>query len=110
MVLYEQLTLLEKILSEVNITVDLPDIPLLGIKGWKWDLQRWIYYNFVKCYWNEKMGWEYSVLTNYDWYFPALAYRYTEEEFKKMIDESGLNIDFFYQEELASFSSRLKKI
>lgn len=110
MELAEQLTLLGKILSKLNIIVDLPDIPLLDIKGGRWNLQRWIYYNFIKCYWNEKMGWEYSVLCNYDWYSPSIAYRYTEEEFKKMIDESGLKIDFFYQEEMASLSSRLKKL
>ena len=43
-----QLTELGKRLSELNITFDSPDIPLLGIKGGKQDLQRFIYWNFKK--------------------------------------------------------------
>jgi len=110
MELSEQLTLLGKILSELKIKINVPNIPLLGIKGGEWDLQRFIYYNFIKCYWNKELGWEASVMTNYDWYAPSLAYRYSEEEFKKMIKNSGLEVVYFFQDEMASYSGRFRKI
>jgi SAM-dependent methyltransferase len=44
----EQLTELGKRLSDLNVTFDSPDIPLLGIKGGKYDIQRFIYWNFLK--------------------------------------------------------------
>ena len=78
----EQLTELGKTLSELNIQIDVPEIPALGIKGGKYDLQRFIYWNFIKCFWNAEFGWENSVSTNFDWYAPSKAFRYSEEEFK----------------------------
>jgi len=109
MKLSEQLTLLGKILTNLNVKIDVPDIPLLQIKGGEWDLQRFIYYNFIKCYWNESLGWQASVMTNYDWYAPSLAFRYSEEEFKCMLKNNGLKIIFFYKDEMASYSGRFKK-
>jgi SAM-dependent methyltransferase len=45
-----QLTQLGKTLSELNIQFNAPDIPLLGIKGGSYDIQRFIYWNFLKCF------------------------------------------------------------
>ena len=73
----EQLTLLGRRLSDLNIEIEVPDIPLLEIKGGKIDLQRFIYWNFLKCFWNEDLGLNTSISTNYDWYAPANAERYT---------------------------------
>jgi ubiquinone/menaquinone biosynthesis C-methylase UbiE len=107
--LSEQVTQLGKILSDLKVTIEVPDIPLLRIKGGKWDLQRFIYYNFLKCFWNEELGWHGSVLVNYDWYAPAYTYRHSEEEFKKMLQEAGLDIEFFYQDEMAAYTARTRK-
>ena len=76
----EQLTELGKRLSALNISIDSPEIPSLGIKGGKQDIQRFIYWNFLKCFWNEELGDETSVVTNYDWYSPSNARRFSEEE------------------------------
>lgn len=103
-----QLTELGKTLSDLNIQVDMPDIPLLGIKGGKQDLQRFFYWNFLKCFWNENLGYETSVATNFDWYSPSNAKRYNEEEYKEMIHSNHLEIIYFHKEE-ACYSGRFKK-
>ena len=46
--LSEQLTQLGKNLSQIKTKVNIPNIPLLSIKGGKMDLQRFIYWNFLK--------------------------------------------------------------
>nr|WP_321266955.1 class I SAM-dependent methyltransferase [uncultured Sulfurimonas sp.] len=104
----EQLTQLGKVLSELNISVDFPDIPLLGIKGGKQDLQRFIYWNFLKCFWNDDLGYDTSLVTNYDWYSPSNAKRYSESEFKQLIALHSLTIKYFHSEE-ACYSGRFKK-
>lgn len=103
-----QLTELGKTLSELNIQIDIPDIPLLGITGGKQDLQRFFYWNFLKCFWNADLGYETSVATNFDWYSPSNAKRYSEEEYKNMIHANRLEIIHFHKEE-ACYSGRFKK-
>lgn len=106
--LSEQLTELGKRLSELNVSFESPDIPLLGIKGGNYDIQRFIYWNFLKCFWNEEWGFEMSKATNYDWYAPSNAKRYSREEFEQMIAENNLKTAFFHQEE-ACYSGRFIK-
>ena len=103
-----QLTELGKRLSELKITFDSPDIPLLGIKGGKQDLQRFIYWNFIKCFWRAEWGKEMSDATNFDWYAPSNAKRYSKEEFKNMIEQNNLEIKHFHEEE-ACYSGRFEK-
>ncbi len=103
-----QLTELGKRLSELKITFDSPDIPLLGIKGGEQDLQRFIYWNFLKCFWREDWGKEMSDATNFDWYAPSNAKRYSKEEFKNMIEQNNLEIKHFHEEE-ACYSGRFEK-
>ncbi len=104
----EQLTELGKSLSELNVNVDVPDIPLLGIKGGETDVQRFIYWNFLKCFWNEELGRATSVATNYDWYSPSNAKRYSREEFMQLVNDNDLNEVFFHAEE-ACYSGRFRK-
>lgn len=100
-----QLTELGKKLSELKICFECPEIPALGIKGGVCDIQRFIYWNFLKCFWNEKLGWETSVNTNYDWYSPSNARRFSEEEVLALVKKSGLSIAYFHREE-ACYSGR----
>lgn len=105
----EKLTELGKTLSELNIKIDVPDIPQLGIVGGRGvDLQRFIYWNFIKCYWNEELGKDTSIVTNFDWYSPSNAKRYSEKEFKDMINKNDLKIEYFHKEE-ACYSGRFSK-
>ena len=90
----EAMTKLGKALTELKATVEVPeDIPLLGIKAGAQDIQRFIYWNVFKCYYNETIDWESNVITNFDWYHPLHAHRHTEEEVRSWCSENGLEID-----------------
>lgn len=104
----KKLTKLGKILSELNVKIDVPEIPQLGIQGGKYDIQRFIYWNFLKCFWNEDLGADSSDMINFDWYSPSNATRYNEKEFRQMITENSLNIYYFHKEE-ACYSGRFCK-
>ncbi len=104
-----QLTELGQRLSELNVRFTSPDIPALGIKGGEYDVQRFIYWNFLKCFWREDWGFELCKSTNYDWYAPSNAKRFSKEEFHKMINDNQLSIEYFHEEE-ACYSGRFKKL
>ena len=106
--LSEQLTELGKKLSELKIEIDVPEIPLLGIKSGKIDLQRFIYWNFLKCFWNEELGKTTSVSTNYDWYSPSNAFRYNKDEFELLLKNANFEIKSYHSEE-ACHSGRFTK-
>ncbi len=101
----EQLTELGKRLSALDVTFDAPEIPLLGIKGGKIDIQRFIYWNFLKCFWNEELGHDTSLVTNFDWYSPSNARRFSESEVRNIIDDNGMKATSFHVEE-AAYSGR----
>jgi SAM-dependent methyltransferase len=101
----EQLTELGKRLSALKVNFECPDIPALGIKGGTYDIQRFIYWNFLKCYWNEALGRETSTITNFDWYSPTNAYRYSEKEVRNLVEKHGLVTEHFHREE-ACYSGR----
>lgn len=58
-------------------------------------LQRYIYWNVMKCYWNEELGYDYSMAVNFDWYHPAYAHRHTPEEIEQWVDDAGLKMENF---------------
>ncbi|WP_088125103.1 class I SAM-dependent methyltransferase [Roseivirga misakiensis] len=104
----QQLTELGKRLAELEVQLDIPEIPLLGIKGGQQDLQRFIYWNFIKCFWNPELGKDISDATNFDWYSPSNAKRFSKEEFTELINSNHLTTDYFHTEE-ACFSGRFRK-
>lgn len=104
-----QLTRLGRTLSALGVSVDVPDIPLLGIKGGRQDLQRFIYWNFIKCFWNERFGEEASISTNFDWYSPSNAFRYARDEFVGMCESAGWALKFLHSEP-ACWSGRFLRI
>ena len=103
-----QLTELGKRLSELNVSFDCPEIPILGIRGGVIDVQRFIYWNFLKCFWKEDWGFDLSKSTNYDWYAPSNAKRFSKEEFLDMAKANDLKVTFLHQEE-ACYSGRFAK-
>lgn len=103
-----QLTILGKTLSELNVTIESPDIPLLGIKGGKYDIQRFIYWNFLKCFWKEDWGFDLSKSTNYDWYAPSNAKRFSKQEFLEMATSCGMSPVFLHEEE-ACYTGRFRR-
>ena len=97
----EQLTELGKRLSALNVSFEAPDIPELGIKGGTYDIQRFIYWNFLKCFWNSDLGLETSISTNFDWYSPSNARRFSKKEVEQIICDTGMSIVCFHSEEAA---------
>jgi len=90
----EAITKLGKALSDLKVEVDVPEgIPLLDIPAGKIDIQRFIYWNVFKCYWNDGMDWTSNVVTNFDWYHPLHAHRHTEPEVRGWCAELGLTIE-----------------
>jgi SAM-dependent methyltransferase/uncharacterized protein YbaR (Trm112 family) len=81
-------------LSELNATITLErGIPLLGIEPGEHDVQRLIYWHFLKCFWNDDFSENLNDLVNFDWYHPPYASRHTEEEVRGWCDGLGLAIE-----------------
>ncbi|MHB8642308.1 MAG: class I SAM-dependent methyltransferase [Gaiellaceae bacterium] len=93
------LTELARRLSELRVDVDVPDVPLLGIVGGRYDVQRLIYWNFAKLFWNDALTFEENLHVNFDWYHPCYAHRQTEGEVRRWCAEAGLEIVRFHSEE-----------
>ncbi|CAD6516859.1 SAM dependent methyltransferase [metagenome] len=92
----KDMALLGKSLSKLNKKIIIPnDIPILGIKAGTYDIQRFIYWHFLKCFWDPSDNLERSVGVNFDWYSPKYAYRHTPAEVKKCYKESKLKITHF---------------
>ena len=106
--LSEQLADLGRVLSELNTTIHVPDIPVLGIKSGSYDLQRFIYWHMLKCYWNPELSHGDSVITNFDWYRPRYAHRHTADQVKQWFVDAGLEIVTFDECE-AGISARGRK-
>lgn len=88
------LTRLGQALSELNATVEIPeDISLLGIKAGSQDLQLFVYWNMIKCFWNRDYDFVTNNLINFDWYHPRYASRHTPEEVRAWFEGSGLEVE-----------------
>jgi SAM-dependent methyltransferase/uncharacterized protein YbaR (Trm112 family) len=84
----EGLTELGRELSRLNVTVTLDKpIPVLGIPAGTHDIQRLLYYNFVKCFWNEAFDYQTNNMVNFDWYHPRNAWQHTEDEVRNWLAE-----------------------
>ena len=94
------LTKLGQALAELHAEVEVPeDIPYLGIKAGRQDVQRLIYWNFAKLFWNSDFTFETNHHINFDWYHPRYAHRQTEEDIRRWCGESGLRIIYLNEQE-----------
>jgi len=103
------LTKLGQSLAELHNNVEVKeDVPYLGIKAGRYDVQRLIYWNFAKMFWNEELSFDENHLTNFDWYSPRYSFRQTEEDVRRWCAEIGLSI-FHFDTEEAGFTVRAVK-
>jgi arsenite methyltransferase len=94
------LTRLGQALAELHAEVEVPeDIPYLGIKAGRYDVQRLVYWHFAKLFWNEAFTFEENNHVNFDWYHPRYAHRQTEDEVRRWCAEAGLSIIHFDAQE-----------
>jgi SAM-dependent methyltransferase/uncharacterized protein YbaR (Trm112 family) len=86
----EGITELGRELSRLGakITLEKP-IPVLGIPAGTHDVQRLLYYNFVKCFWNEAFDYETNNMVNFDWYHPHNAWQHSQDEVEGWLKELG---------------------
>ena len=92
----EDMAILGKSLSKLNKKITIPnDIPILGVKAGTYDIQRFIYWHFLKCFWDPSDNFERSVGVNFDWYYPKYAYRHTPKEVKNWYNKCKLKIIHF---------------
>ncbi|MBN8704017.1 MAG: class I SAM-dependent methyltransferase [Bacteroidetes bacterium] len=94
----EQITQLGKTLSEIKGKVVIPQVDVLEIKGGEYDIQRFLYHFFMKCFWNPDLSMEQNVAINYDWYHPQNCTRHTMAEILDWYKEAGLNVSHQFED------------
>lgn len=88
----EQITELGKRLSALDIKFDAPQVDILEIEEGEYDIQRFLYHFFMKCYWNQDLSFHDNAVINYDWYHPQDCTRHTLEEVIDWFKEAGLEV------------------
>ena len=87
-----EITELGRILSHHQMTIKVPEVGVLGIEEGEYDLQRFLYHFFMKCFWNPNLTFQENAAINYDWYHPQIATRHTIEEVKEWFMREDLSI------------------
>jgi hypothetical protein len=87
-----EITELGRALWESGQKISVPGVNILGIEAGEYDVQRFVYHFFMKCFWNPALSFEDNVAINYDWYHPELATRHTAEEVEGWFRDAGLDI------------------
>lgn len=106
----EPLTELGRELSRLHAEITLTEpIPILGIPAGTHDVQRLIYYNFLKCFWNEAFDFETNNMVNFDWYHPHSAWQHTEAEVEAWLKELGVQEFTFHPANPNGISALLRK-
>jgi SAM-dependent methyltransferase len=92
----EAITMLGRSLSALGVDLVIErDVPELGFKAGRYDLQRFVYYHIFKCYWNDGMPFDDNVHVNFDWYHPVYAHRHTPEEVRGWLGTLNLVAERF---------------
>lgn len=92
--LCRRITLFGKALSDLDVEIDVPeDIPYLQIEKGREDVQRFLYWNVLKCFWNDDYDFETNVIVNFDWYHPRYAFRHDPDEVERWFAERQLAVE-----------------
>ncbi len=93
-----QITELSKTLSQVEGTIKVNDLPVMGIKAGEYTVQRFIYHFFMKCFWNPDINFEQNSAINFDWYHPQICERYEMAEIEKWFARKELTVTRAYED------------
>jgi arsenite methyltransferase len=97
-------------LGELGIDIEVPeDIPFLGIKRGKQDLQRFFYWNICKLFYRPEYHLDEMNHINFDWFRPLNCHRHTKEEIEEYCARAGLSIESIKVEEAGITTAALKK-
>jgi len=84
-------TKLGKSLDEMKVEIKVPqDIPVLEIKKGHYSIQRFIFYEMFKCFWNPNLSFKDNNLVNFDWFNPEYAWHHTPKEVGNWFKKAGL--------------------
>lgn len=90
----EPLTKLGIELGRLGVELEIPqDIPYLGIKAGKMDLQRFFYWNVCKAFYRNDYTLDEMNHINFDWFRPLNCHRHTEQEIRAWCVDAGLRIE-----------------
>jgi SAM-dependent methyltransferase len=87
-----QITALGRALARLDVEIDVPEIEVLGIEAGRYDVQRFLYHFFVKCFWNPDLSFHENAAINYDWYHPQVCSRHTRDEVCRWFERAGLRV------------------
>jgi SAM-dependent methyltransferase len=79
-------------LTDLKAEITVPDIRPLGIEAGTYDVQRFVYHFFMKCFWSDELDPEANAAINYDWYHPQDCSRHTLDEVTGWFAASGLEL------------------
>jgi SAM-dependent methyltransferase len=88
----EEIAQFGRSLAEADVRVRVPRVEVLGIEAGEYDLQRFLYHFFMKCFWNPDLSFQENAVINYDWYHPQLCSRHTREEVREWFADEGLTV------------------
>lgn len=92
----ESLTKLGRSLAQISQPLVIEeDVPELGISAGTHNLQRFVYYDLFKCFWNDALNFDENVNVNFDWYHPKYAHRQTPEQVRGWLERLALDPEFF---------------
>jgi len=90
----EPLTKLGRALGELGAVVDVPeDIPFLGIRAGRIDVQRLFYWHVCKTYYRPDWTLDEMNHVNFDWFRPLNCHRQTPEQVRRWCEEAGLAVE-----------------
>lgn len=80
-------------LAALGATISVPNVPQLGIVAGEYDVQRFVYHHFFKCFWSDELDAQGNAALNYDWYHPADCTRHTLGEVLGWYADAGLQVE-----------------
>ena len=63
-----------------------------SLEAGEYELQRFVYHFFMKCFWSANLSHDENVAINYDWYHPQDATRHDLAEVLAWFDEAKLGV------------------
>jgi arsenite methyltransferase len=88
------LTKLGMALGQLEVELEVPeDIPFLGIKKGKFDIQRFFYWNVLKLYYRPEYSPDEMNHVNFDWFRPVNCHRHTKQEVVQFCANADLTIE-----------------
>jgi SAM-dependent methyltransferase len=91
------MTKIGQLLYEMDVEIEVPNDPEAfgNISGQKTNLQRFIYYTVMKCFWNPNFSFDKCKEFNHDWYSYPKHHTVSFEEAAGWFKDNDLSIEYF---------------